>query len=110
MESSNAWKKYINTLGIDKELIETYRNLRLSFQREGWSDKDIENPPYYPGDIMRNFQKFSRLRDKVFSELNTFFGGVDDRELSDYLSSKLQIIDLETPLKNGSKKRNNRRD
>jgi len=110
MEYKDAWKKYIEALGIDNELIETYRNLRLAFQREGWSDEDIKKPPYYPNDIMRNFQKFSTLRDNVYSELRSFFGDVDNNEFNNYLMNKLQIIDLETPLKNGNKKRNNRRD
>jgi hypothetical protein len=110
MDYKHAWMKYINTLGIDNELTETYRNIRLAFQREGWSDEDIKSPPYYPDDILRNFQKFSTLKDNVYSELRSFFGDVDNNEFNAYLMDKLQIIDLETPLKNGNKKRNNRRD
>ena len=36
------YTKYIETLGADKELLETYWKLRLAFQREGWSEKDLE--------------------------------------------------------------------
>lgn len=109
MEYKKAWMKYVDTLGIDNELIETYRNLRLAFQREGWSDEDIKAPPYYPNDIMRNFQKFSTLRSNIYSELRSFFGDIDHSEVNHYIMDRLQIIDLETPLKNGNKKRNNRR-
>ena len=102
--------KYIDTLGVDNELAETYYNLRKAFQREGWTEEDLVRPPYYPKDIMRNFQKFSELRNKIFSEIKSFFGDVDHNEFSDYLMDKLKIIDLKTPLENGSKKRNNNRD
>jgi len=110
MENKRPWMKYIDTLGIDNELMKTYRKIRLAFQREGWSDEDIKSPPYYPNDILSNFQKFSTLRDNVYSELRSFFGDVDNNQFNDYIMNKLQIIDLETPLENGDKKRNNRRD
>ena len=104
------YNKFVSMTNADKEILETYRELRRAFQREGWSDEDLVSPPYYPNDIMRNFQKFSGLRDNVFSEIKSFFGDVDHNEFSDYLMDKLKIIDLKTPLDNGGKKRNNRRD
>ena len=110
MVHKKHWMKYIDTLGVDNELSETYYNLRKAFQREGWTEDDLKSPPYYPNDIMRNFQKFSGLRDNVFSEIKSFFGDVDHNEFSDYLMDNLKIIDLKTPLDNGDKKRNNRRD
>jgi hypothetical protein len=110
MTLKKHWMKYIDTLGVDNELAETYYDLRKAFQREGWTEDDLKSPPYYPNDIMRNFQKFSELRNKIFSEIKSFFGDVDHNEFSDYLMDKLKIIDLKTPLENGGKKRNNRRD
>lgn len=110
MTLKKHWMKYIDTLGVDNELTETYYNLRKAFQQEGWTEEDLKSPPYYPTDIMQNFQKFSRLKDKVFFEIRSFFGDVDLNEFNDYLMDKLKIIDLKTPLENGSKKRNNNRD
>ena len=110
MEHKKHWMKYIDTLGVDNELAQTYYNLRKAFKREGWTEEDLKSPPYYPTDIMRNFQKFSDLRNEVFFEIKSFFGDVDHNEFSDYLMDKLKIIDLKTPLENGDKKRNNRRD
>ena len=104
------YNKFVSMTNADKEILETYRELRRAFQREGWSDEDLVSPPYYPNDIMRNFQKFSDLRNEVFFEIKSFFGDVDHNEFSDYLMDKLKIIDLKTPLDNGGKKRNNRRD
>jgi hypothetical protein len=59
---------------------------------------------------MRNFQKFSSLHSKLFQELKSFFPDIDHNEFVHYLRGKLQIIDSETPLQNGSKKRRDNRD
>jgi len=41
MNMIKHYTKYIETLGADKDILETYRNLRQSFQREGWSEKGL---------------------------------------------------------------------
>ena len=110
MEHKKAWEKYIDKLNADKELQDTYRKLRHAFNREGWTEEDLVSPPYYPQDIMSNFQKFSDLRNKLFHELKTYFDIIDHNEFSHYIGNRLKLIDLEIPLENGSKKRNNRRD
>lgn len=106
MEDKKAWQKYVDKLNADKELQDTYRALRHAFNREGWTEKDLARPPYYPTDIMKNFQKFSGLRDKLFHELKIFFDIIDHNEFSDYIGNRLKLIDLEIPLENGDKKRN----
>ena len=103
------YNKFVSMTNADKEILETYRELRRAFQREGWSDEDLVSPPYYPNDIMRNFQKFSLLRDKLFSELKSFFD-IDHNEFVDYFQDKLKYIDLETPLDNGNTERRNQGD
>jgi len=110
MKEKKAWQKYIEKLNADKELSDTYRKLRHAFKREGWTEEDLVRPPYYPKDIMSNFQKFSGLRDKLYHELKTYFDIIDHNEFSDYISIRLKQIDLETPLENGNIKRNNQRD
>jgi hypothetical protein len=110
MEHKRAWEKYIDKLNADKELQDTYRKLRHAFNREGWTEEDLVSPPYYPQDIMSNFQKFSDLRNKLFHELKTYFDIIDHNEFSHYIGNRLKLIDLEIPLENGGKKRNNRRD
>ena len=109
MEHKKAWEKYVNKLNPDRELMEVYRKLRHAFNREGWSEKDLVKPPYYPTDIMSNFQKFSGLSDKLYHELKTYFDIIDHNEFSDYISNRLKLIDIEIPLKNGNIKRNNSR-
>ena len=109
MSIRKHYDKYIETLGADKDLLETYRDLRRAFQREGWTEKDLERPPYYPNDIMRNFQKFSSLRDKLFFELKSFFD-IDHNEFVDYIQNKLKKINLEIPLENGNTEGRNQGD
>lgn len=100
------WEKYIKTLDADKEIIETYYELRKIFQREGWSEKDLVSPPYYPNDLMRLFQRFNDVRDKLFFEIRSYFGDdVDFSDFADYLKDKLHKIDLITPLNDGDYER-----
>jgi hypothetical protein len=110
MRNRKVWMKYMDTVQPELELINVYRELRHAFNREGWSEKDLERPSYYPTDILSNFQKFSSLRDKLLHELKTYFGTIDQSDFTDYLTNKLKDIDLEIPLKNGNIKRNNTRD
>lgn len=109
MERKKAYKKYVDKLNADRELQDTYRALRHAFNREGWTEEDLVRPPYYPKDIMRNFQEFSELRDKLYHELKTYFDIVDHNEFTDYISGRLKLIDLEIPLENGNTERNNSR-
>ena len=88
-----------------------YTKLRHSFQREGWGQKDLENPPYYPTDIMQNYQKFSFLKNELIENLTSILNNrVDEGLINDYIIERLKQIDLETPLKNDNIKRNNSRD
>jgi hypothetical protein len=108
---SNFLDKIINDYITYSDIIEVYTKLRHSFQREGWSQKDLENPPYYPTDIMQNHQKFSFLKNELIKNLTSILNNrVDEGLINDYLIERLKQIDLETPLKNGNIKRNNSRD
>jgi hypothetical protein len=109
MKRKKAYQKFVETLNADKELQDVYRDLRNAFNREGWTEEDLVRPPYYPTDIMKNFQKFSGLRDKLYHELKSFFDIIDHNEFSDYIGDRLKLIDIEIPLKNGNTKRNNSR-
>jgi hypothetical protein len=109
MKRKKAYQKFVETLNADRELQNVYRDLRNAFNREGWTEEDLVRPPYYPTDIMKNFQKFSGLRDKLYHELKSFFDIIDHNEFSDYIGDRLKLIDIEIPLKNGNTKRNNSR-
>lgn len=94
----DPWKKFIEELGIVDKLIEVYFNIRLIFQREKWSTKDLERPPYYPQDLMRLFQIFSNERDNIFNTVREYGFNVDSNDLTNYIQDKLKKIDETTPL------------
>lgn len=110
MRNKKVWKKYMMSTQPELELVNVYRELRHAFNREGWSEKDLVRPPYYPTDIMKNYQNFSSLKNGLIRELRTYFGTIDEDDINDYLVDRLKEIDLEIPLKNGNIKRNNTRD
>jgi len=110
MKKKKPWMKYMDEIYPESELSAVYRKLRHAFQREGWTQEQLERPPYYPQDIMNYYQKISDLVTSLKSEIKSYFGDIDTAEFSDYLQSKLKRIDLEIPLKNGNIKRNNPRD
>ena len=107
MEKRPAWKKYMDLVHPESELTDVYRKIRHAFQREGWTQEQLEKPPYYPNDIMNYYQKISNLITELKSEMRTYFGDIDIDEFTDYIHSKLKHIDLETPLRDGNIKRNN---
>jgi hypothetical protein len=110
MKHKQNWQKFIDTTGNESELFSVYRKLRHSFQKRGWTQQDLENPPSYPQDIMNYYQIISNLISDLRSEIKSYFGDIDNDEFTDYLESKLKHIDLETPLNDGDIKRNNSRD
>jgi hypothetical protein len=95
MDKKNLIPKYLEI--TSRDIADIYYALRLSFIREGWSQKDLEKPPYYPNDIMRNFQRFSVEQNKLFFDLKGIFD-IDFNEFNKYLSVILQRIDDKTPL------------
>ena len=96
MDKKNLIPKYLEI--TSKDIADIYYALRLAFIREGWSQKDLEKPPYYPNDIMRNFQRFSNEQNKLFFDLKGIFD-IDFDEFNEYLTPILQRIDDKTPLK-----------
>jgi hypothetical protein len=81
----------------DKDLMDIYYSLRLMFMREGWSEKDLEKPPYYPTDIMKGFQKFSDEQSRLFFEIQGFFN-LDFNEFVSHIQPRLLKINEKTPL------------
>ena len=94
-----AWEKFANTLELTKDLEKTYHKIRKVFQREGWTEQDLKKPPYYPTDLMKNFQKFSNQRDEIFQTMRDYGFDIDHKGITDYIQSKLSHIDEITPLR-----------
>jgi len=95
-----SWKKFAETLEITKELEETYFKIREVFLREGWSQKDIEKPPYYPQDLMFLHRELQQLVQEVDRTIRDYGFGVDGDKVHYYIMDKLRHIDDITPLNN----------
>jgi len=93
-----AWKKYISQLNADEKLLDVYRKLRKEFQKEGWSEKDLEKPPYYTRKIMELFEQFGVEQKKLGIEVKSYFGNIELSDYMDYIQNKMKEINDETPL------------
>jgi len=94
-----GWKKFAESLELTKELEITYFKIRKIFQREGWSQKDIEKPPYYPKALMGLHLKFQPLVQEVDQTIRDYGFNVDGDEVHYYIMDKLRHIDDITPLR-----------
>ena len=103
-----GWKKFAESLDLTKELEKTYFKIREVFQREGWTQKDIEKPPYYPDDLMLLHSNIQPLIREIDQTIRDYGFNVDGTEVSYYIMDKLRHIDDITPLIN--KNCNNKRD
>ena len=92
-------------------MLDTYLELRLHLQEEGYSQEALER-------VMRPTNKMIELRERFVSKKNSLFKQIKDYgfkinqgELSEYIQPLLNKIDELTPLKeNGNNKRRNQGD
>ena len=94
-----GWKKFAETLEITKELEKTYFKIREILQREGWSQRDIEKPPYYPNDLMFLHSRIQPLMREIDQTIRSYGFNVDGDEVHYYIMDKLHHIDEITPLR-----------
>ncbi len=50
---------FVEKLNLLEDLIEAYYDLRKEFKKEGWTDRDLEMPPYYPNGVMMRYGNFN---------------------------------------------------
>ena len=94
-----AWIKFAETLELTRELEDMYFKIREIFQREGWTQKDVERPPYYPNDLMVLHSKFQQLVRETDRTIRDYGFDVDEQEVGNYIIDKLRHIDDITPLR-----------
>jgi hypothetical protein len=94
-----AWKILVKELDLTEDLEENYFQIRKIFQREGWTQKDLERPPYYPQELMSLYHKFHNERDVLLKTIRDYGFDVDKSEVNEYIIKKLSHIDDITPLK-----------
>jgi hypothetical protein len=98
-----------NSVGLQR-IIEIYLKIRKYFQSEGWSERDLEKPPYYSAQLMTLHQNFgSEIRD-LLQQMKDLGLEVDNEDLNEYLKPLLLNINELTPLSDGDYERGNQGD
>jgi hypothetical protein len=94
-----AWRKFVNTLELTKDLEQNYFEMRKIFQREGWTQEELSSPRYYPQDLLVLHSKFQQKMREIFQTIKDYGFDVDQLEVHNYIMNKLSHIDDITPLK-----------
>ena len=94
-----SWEKFADALQLTKDLENIYFEMRKVFQREGWTQKDIEKPPYYPQDLMRLHSELPPLIREIDKTIKDYGFDVDGTKVHYYVMDKLRHIDDITPLR-----------
>ena len=94
-----SWEKFADALQLTKDLENIYFEMRKVFQREGWTQKDIEKPPYYPQDLMFLHSELPPLVREIDKTIKDYGFEVDGTKVHYYVMDKLRHIDDITPLR-----------
>lgn len=105
-----SFEKFLsNSVGLQR-IIEIYLKIRKYFQSEGWSEKDLEKPPYYSAQLMTLHQNFSgEIRD-LLQQMKDLGFEVEKEDFNEYLKPVLKNINELTPLSDGDYERGNQGD
>ena len=99
----------VSSVGLQR-IIEIYLKIRQYFQSEGWSEKDLENPPYYSAQLMTLHEKIGgEIRD-LLQQMKDLGFEVEKEDFNEYLKPILQNINELTPLSDGDYERGNQGD
>ena len=98
------FEKFLKHSNFENKLLSIYKELRELFQKYEWTEKDLEKPPFYTNDMMELHRKFQNEKNSLFSDLKSYFE-ITIGEFDEYIINKLKEINELTPLKDGSKER-----
>jgi len=103
------FEKFLKYSDFDKKFLSIYKELRELFQKYEWSEKDLEKPPFYTEELMRLHHSMQNEKLTLFNDLKSYFD-ITWEEFEEHMIPKLKQINELTPLKDGSKKRDDRWD
>ena len=98
-----------NSVGLQR-IIEIYLKMRQYFQAEGWSEKDLEKPPYYSAQLMTLHQNFGGEIKDLLQQMKDLGFEVENEDFNEYLKPLLKNINELTPLNDGDYERGNKGD
>ena len=103
-----AWRKFVDTLELTKDLEQNYFDMRKIFQREEWSEEDLLSPRYFPQDLLVLHSRFQPKMSEIFQTIKDYGFDVDGDEVHYYIMDKLSHIDDITPLRKPNPNGNNK--
>jgi len=103
------WKMFVDDLQLTEDLEQDYFDMRKIFQREGWTQEDLESPKYFPQDLLVLHSEFQPKMREIFQTIKDYGFDVDRDEVHYYIMDKLSHIDDITPLRepDGNNERDN---
>jgi hypothetical protein len=104
------FEKFLNSSVGLQRLSELYLEIRQYFQSQGWSEKDLEKPPYYENRLMKLYHNFGDEQKALFQQVKDLGFDVDWNDFTSYLTPILQNINELTPLSDGDYERGNQGD
>ena len=93
-----------------RELLDTYLELRLHLQEEGFSQEQLKRFMQPTIKMMTLREKFTNKKNALFRQIKDYGFDVTNDELNGYILPLLSKIDELTPLKNGNNERRNQGD
>ena len=93
-----AWRKFVDSLELTKDLEQVYFDMRKIFQREGWTQEELSRPRYFPQDLLELHRKFTPKMREIFQTIKDYGFDVYGDEVHNYIMDKLSHIDDITPL------------
>jgi hypothetical protein len=97
------------SIGLQR-LSEIYLELRQYFQELGWSEKDLEKPPFYNDRLMRGFHNFGDEQKDLFQQVKDLGFDIDWNDFTNFITPILKKINELTPLNDGDYERGNQGD
>ena len=91
------YEKYLNHTSKLQDLLDIYLSIRMIVKDLGWSEQDLENPPFYPNNLMSAFQRFEEKNKYLFNDTKSFTN-VSWNEYLSYVQPLMKKIDELTPL------------
>lgn len=91
------FEKYLSHTNKLQDLLDIYLSIRMIVKDLGWSEKDLEKPPFYPNNLMSAFQRFEEKNKYLFNDTKSFTN-VSWEEYFSYIQPLMKKIDELTPL------------
>ena len=104
------FEKFLESSVTIRELLDTYLELRLHLQEEGFSQEQLKRFMQPTIKMMTLREKFTNKKNALFRQIKDYGFDVTSDELNEYILPLLSKIDDITPLNNGNNERRNQGD